>query len=408
MLSTHKNTLLWKVWYVKIVFLNDLHPHTSPGAASIAHALAEEASKHHLVEFWCSNIIGVPLPNNSQISIKVRQISRGRARKMEAGLLRRLYFELVGIRELVWVVRQLICSRPTHIWFHQIGNRFPKVLIPACRYLGISTITTLHDFGTLLGRKLYPNDFGWRDQDVGDHINRIDLERPTIIHGRKPQDQLLRIRKQIVKIYLNTSLSLVCISQLQEKILKESGLDVTSVISNGVDKCICDSKPRSTEGKFHVLFAGRPNAKGLELLAQAVSKDPNSHLHLAGSNSLIEIVDQYLDSNQYTFHGTLSLMEIYNLIHKVDLVSVISQCFDVYPTITIEAIAHGCPVLTTPLTGNSNLVSEISPELVLPFAVEPNLSRINTVVAQRPMLHSMIFTVSDTWKRYEEILIQIS
>lgn len=393
---------------MKIVFLNDLHPHTSPGAASIAHALAEEASKHHLVEFWCSNIIGVPLPNNSQISIKVRQISRGRARKMEAGLLRRLYFELVGIRELVWVVRQLICSRPTHIWFHQIGNRFPKVLIPACRYLGISTITTLHDFGTLLGRKLYPNDFGWRDQDVGDHINRIDLERPTIIHGRKPQDQLLRIRKQIVKIYLNTSLSLVCISQLQEKILKESGLDVTSVISNGVDKCICDSKPRSTEGKFHVLFAGRPNAKGLELLAQAVSKDPNSHLHLAGSNSLIEIVDQYLDSNQYTFHGTLSLMEIYNLIHKVDLVSVISQCFDVYPTITIEAIAHGCPVLTTPLTGNSNLVSEISPELVLPFAVEPNLSRINTVVAQRPMLHSMIFTVSDTWKRYEEILIQIS
>jgi glycosyltransferase involved in cell wall biosynthesis len=408
MLSAYKNTLLWKVWSVKIVFLNDLHPYTHPGAASIAYSLAEEASNLHLVEFWCTNITGVPLPDNSKIKMKIRKISRGRAQKMEGGLLRRFYFELLGIREFVWVARQMIISRPTHIWFHQIGNRFPKILVPACRILGISTLTTLHDFGTLLGRKLYPSDFGWYDKDVSDHIKRIYLEEPRIIQGCKPQDLLLRMRKQIVKIYLNTSSSLICISKLQEAILSESGINVATVIPNGIDRCKCDLIPSLSQSKFNVLFAGRPNAKGLELLAQAVSEDENSHLHLAGSDRLVEIVDQYLDSNQYTFHGTLNSMEIYELIHKVELVSVISQCFDVYPTITLEAIAHGCPVLTTPLTGNSDLANAISPELVLDFAMKPNLSRIKLIVKESPTVYPSIYTVSDTWKRYEEILIQIS
>ena len=393
---------------MKIVFLNDLHPNSNPGAASIAYALAEEASEKYQVEFWCTNIIGVPLPENGRVEIKVRNITKARAQKMEGGLLQRLYFELVGFLELFWVVKQVITSRPTHIWFHQIGNRFPKILIPICRILRISTLTTLHDFGVLLGRKLYPSDFGWSLSSVDSHINQIHLEQPRIVQGRGSQDILLCVRKGLVRYCLNRSSSLICISNLQEEILKASGLTISDVIPNGVKKCTCTLKLKVIEEKFNILFAGRPNAKGLELLAQAVSEDSNSHLHLAGPSRLLEIAAEYLDSNRFTYYGSLSSLEICELIHQVDLVSVISQCFDVYPTITLEALAHGTPVLTTPLTGNSRLVESLSPDLVVHASQKPDLAKVAYLIKQERMDFPTVMTVTDTWELYEKILIQIS
>ena len=393
---------------MKIVFLNDLHPQSIPGAASIAYSLAEEASKKYQVEFWCTEITGVSLPHNPQIKVRVRRVSRTRAQKMEGGLLQRFYFELVGIRELLWVITGIVRFRPTHIWLHQIGNRFPKSIIPTSRILGVFTLATLHDFGMLLGRKLYPKDLGWSIESVDSHIHHVRFEDQRIVQGYKPRDTLLRIRREFVKLLLNCSSSTVCISELQDKILKSSGLKKSIVIPNGVEKCKCAVKPRLVKGRFDVLFAGRPNAKGLELLAQAVSEKPDSHLHLAGPYRLGEIAAIYLDSNQYTYHGNLSRLQIYELIHQVDLVSVISQCFDVYPTITLEALAHGTPVLTTPLTGNFDLVKSLSHELVLQVSQKPELNAIASAIKHNRMHFPEISTVSDSWDLYEKILIQTS
>lgn len=393
---------------MKIVFLNDLHPHSSPGAASVAYSLAQEASKYHEVEFWCSEVYGRFFPKDPRIETRIRFISKERVRKMEGRFLQRLYFELFGIFESLWVIKQIVVSRPTHIWFHQIGNRFPKVLIPISRIFGVATVVTLHDFSVLLGRKLYPSDFGLSSESVGTQINHLQLQQVRILRGNKLQDILLRLRTVLVKRFLNFSSLVIGISDLQETILKTAGFRIDAVIQNGLLPCTCTNASRKSDGKFNILFAGRPNAKGLELLAQAVAEAPNSHLHLAGPQRLVEIAECYLRSNQYTFHGKLNSIQMNQLIHSVDLVSVISQCFDVYPTITLEAIAHKTPVLTTPLTGNSFLVRSLSPSLVIGFNQKPDLSKITSVVGQKPLKFPITSTVAESWKLYEKFLIQIS
>ncbi len=180
------------------------------------------------------------------------------------------------------------------------------------------------------------------------------------------------------------------------------------MVSNGANKCSCVSKLNTNTNELQVLFAGRPNAKGLELLLQAISEYPNSHLHLAGPSRLAELAELYLEPTKYTYHGFLNSIEVYELIHRVDVVSVLSQCFDVYPTITLEALAHGTPVMTTSLTGNSSLVHSMSNELVVPFAHVPNLTKIAELLGSQSLVFPEVPNVREIWKQYEEILIQIS
>ena len=50
-----------------------------------------------------------------------------------------------------------------------------------------------------------------------------------------------------------------------------------------------------------------------------------------------------------------SRIEIFPLIHHVDLVRVPSICFDVYPSILVEALSHGTKILTHRTVGNYDL-----------------------------------------------------
>jgi hypothetical protein len=57
--------------------------------------------------------------------------------------------------------------------------------------------------------------------------------------------------------------------------------------------------------------------------------------------------------------GFLTPVELFRHIHRAKLVSVISECYDVYPTIALEAIMHNSKVLVTESTGVANLFSSL-------------------------------------------------
>jgi glycosyltransferase involved in cell wall biosynthesis len=168
----------------------------------------------------------------------------------------------------------------------------------------------------------------------------------------------------------------IAISSLQAKILSLLGFRITGEIANGIDKCKCPEQIRMNKS---ILFAGRPNAKGLDQVMQAVSKS-DWHLHLAGPNRLQEISSQTLLPSQYTYHGALSRGDLFELLHQVQVVAVLSECFDVYPTITIESLRHGTAVITTITTGNSTLVRSISEDLILKYASTPQLKILENVL----------------------------
>ena len=391
---------------MKIVILNDLHPDSNPGAASIAYAFAEEAGKEYETEYWCTEADDVGVREGKNIIVKIRRISKRRAAKMEGNLLHRLYFEVMGFRELGWIIGRIRDSRPTHIWIHQTGTRFPKTIIFIIKLFGISTLVTLHDFGIVFNRKLYPSDFCWSSTEVDQQITRVDSLELKLFNSLSISNAIRQVRRRIVVFSLNRADSVVCISELQSIILKSVGLKVSSVIPNGIKKCECftDSKI----GGFNVLFAGRPNAKGLELLAKAISKQPESHLHLAGGARLVEIASEFLTPSQFTYHGFLNQAQIQSLIHEVQLVSAISQCFDVYPTITLEALGHQTPVITTLLSGNSHLVKDLSKNFIIPWDQVPDLALIMHEIESSKFDFPVICTPNYAWAFYKDIINQIS
>ncbi len=391
---------------MRIVVLSDLNPVKFPGAASIAYGLAKEASRECDVEFWFSDVDEDFDSDTPEISIRIRKISENRTKKMDGNILQRFYFEILGFKEYYWLLRQLREFRPTHVWIHQIGSRFPKSIIPLLKLLRLSVVVTIHDFSLIFNRKLYPIDIDF-SEDAGSLNFRERLNSGFSIKAQDGERGLfLAIRRKIVLFFYAFADHIICISDLQALILNRIGLRIDGVIPNGARSCDCKIDSKLTNSKFHILFAGRPNAKGLELLLEAIEKNPDAHLHLAGNFRLVEMAQQKLGSERFTFHGLLNTSEIEALLHQVQLVSVLSQCFDVYPTITIEALSHKVPVLTTNLTGNSNLVDRLSDSLVLNYGQIPDLKKIGEIVNNLNFAYPKIITVQDSWKSYKDLINQ--
>jgi glycosyltransferase involved in cell wall biosynthesis len=379
---------MWEFLMVKLAVLSDRHPSRFPGAASVAYSLGVEASHEMEVEFWCSSLANEIDENLGSLTIRNRKISERYARKMEGRFVQRVYFEIIGLRELFWLFIQIQKFRPTHVWVHQIGHRFPKSSLLMFKAFQVSIINTVHDFGIVLNRKLYPSDFGLTAPIQNENFQNLSGLRLHLLNREAKIRALIWLRRRIVLFFYNLSDENICISQVQENLLSSFGLRTSRVIPNGTPACRCDVSPHRKKEEFKVLFAGRPHAKGLELLLEAVAENPKIHLYLAGSTRLQEIAAEYLDLDQFTYFGEVNQTKIFELIHEVDVVSVLSQCFDVYPTITLEALSHHTPVITTELTGNVKLV-------------KPNLQDIREKVQSSIFDYPAILTPKDTWKQYK-------
>lgn len=355
-----------------------MHPLQNPGAASIAYSLAAEAPIEWDVEYWCGWKFTKHQSEISLVNTKIFKVNDIREKKRLESLPRRLWGEFFPGKVFWWFVFNLIKSRPDVLWVHQIGIRFPRSIFVFTKLFGIKTICTVHDFGLILPRKLYPRDLGVRDSEVDNFIDQLQSfsnDKRRFKFSGVEYSVVLRMRLAVVRTLTGMCSQLIFISPMQQEIYSCFGFKSKIVIANGVEPCECQE---ILEERFpnSILFAGRATGKGFEQLLTALVKHPEIHLHLAGGPELKFQAERFLETTRFSYHGMLNKNEIQNLLHSVEMVSVASECFDVYPTITLEALRHGSVPITTKVTGNSPLVSLISPQLVLEYGKTIDLSAI--------------------------------
>ena len=393
---------------MKIVILNDLHPIEFPGAATIAHRFAKEASKSQLVEYWTSSADSSNLIKSELISEKIFKASLAQITRIDSSFRSKVIAEFFSIRSTCWYIKNLFRFKPDIVWIHQIGSRFPRTVILINKLFRVRTLITLHDFSLVVPRKLFPYDLGLKNHEVdsflidfmGNSFNsslKLKLDEPIRFKI------IYRLRIGVLRILYRLPDDVVAISSLQAKLLMSFGFKISGEITNGVDKCRC---PKQTRMKKAILFAGRPNAKGLEHLVQAVATS-DWHLHLAGPTRLDEIAKQTLLQSQYTYHGALNSPELFELLHQVQAVAVLSACFDVFPNITIESLRHGTLVITTLATGNSDLVRKISKDLLIKYSKIPQLDALDKVLQSFykntldfEWSESLLMSVEDSYNSY--------
>ncbi len=393
---------------MRIAVLNDLHPSEFPGAATIAHELACEALKSNVVEFWASSTRLNTISLSPALRERILRVSSRRDLRVSTSFLFRVISEFFSIRSTFWYLLRILHFRPEVVWVHQIGSRFPRTIILINKLFQIRTVVTLHDFSVVLPRKLYPVDLGIGDVDtfieqLTKHFESLNVAVKTSEPWRF--NLAYRVRYFMVRTIYRLADEVICISKMQSQILELLGFPTSGIVPNGINPCECLRLPKL---KASVLFAGRPNAKGLNQVIKAVA-DSGWHLHLAGPNRLNEIAALSLDSSQYTFHGQLHREDLLSLIHRVKLVAVLSECFDVFPTVTLESLRHGTLVITTRTTGNADLVRNISKDLIVEYQAVPSLIRLEYVLkdlSKNNILEELsdLITVNESFHRYSVYL----
>lgn len=382
---------------IEAFVINDLDPKESKGAASVSFQLASRLFAEGKFAFICTSKKGIRLkPSEKSPFLFMPEDSwdhwRDRIRSKfpaSEGILR-----IFSVRKL-WTISSYIRKySPRVIWVQQIGWRIPITSLLLFRLYKIPVILTIHDYTFLRFRKLYIHDFEGQtnieNQLIDFHKNRSDLN--LTLNSRA------NLWQRLTKLIISISSNVVYVSHLQSIIYASEGFPSGNVINNFVKACDCPETKmvsRSGSDKLQILFAGRFIGKGLERVAEAVRESNLVHLHLAGPRELLEYAQENLPSDFFTYHGALEERELHALIHKVDATAVASNCFDVFPTITMESLAHGTPVFSTPTTGNFNYVRQIHPSLAITLDQSIDFEKMKEVIRSEEVAKNIAKTIEE-------------
>jgi glycosyltransferase involved in cell wall biosynthesis len=320
-----------------IVVLNDMHPDEFPGAASIAYSHAKYLSRQFTVSFWHTTSSSRNVSRDQNLEVRAIHINQHLDKLFRSHMATRLLSEFTSPLLFLQITVLLVSNRPKIVWVNQIGYRIPRTISVVFLLLRIKVVQTFHDFGILSPRKLYPQNVS------GD--GKIELSKRKLINS------LYAFRRFLLTSVVNQNFQNICISELQSRIYQSVGVTNIKIIPNGIENCDCLGRANTSERQNEVLFAGRSTGKGFARICQIVKNNPNWKLVVAGGQDLEITVKEFLTLSQFEYLGFLSPSTLFNRIHRVKFVSVVSDCFDVYPTVALEGLVHNSKLLTTETTG---------------------------------------------------------
>ena len=326
----------------EIVVFNDMHPDEFPGAASIAYSHAKFLSTRHSVSFWHTTLTQSNVTVDEDLEVRAISVNNYIAKITSLNMFTRLVNEFTAPVLLFKISTHLIFNRPRIVLINQIGVRIPRTIAIVLFLLRIRVVQTFHDFGIISPRKLYPQNISAK--------GKIELSKNRIINS------IYFIRSKVLILLTNLNFKNICISDLQAEMYRSVRVNKIDIAPNGITRCKCLVRNLSMIRPNEVLFAGRSTGKGFERICRIVKNNPNWKLLAAGDGDLVASAKSHLSENQFEYLGFLKPEELFKYIHQVKFVSVLSECFDVYPTIALEGLMHNSKILASPSIGTTRLL----------------------------------------------------
>jgi glycosyltransferase involved in cell wall biosynthesis len=192
---------------------------------------------------------------------------------------------------------------------------------------------------------------------------------------------------------------MVVLNDQARAILVANGVPASSITINrlGISERIERKPDAPTRSPVRFVFVGRLHrTKGIVELAQAVaqipgeirftlaihgpSPDPSERALVDGARRLLR------DDRRVTFAGPIAPADVASVLASADVLLCPSTWFENGPTVAIEAIACGTPVLGTRLGNLAELIADgVNGRLVPPADVEA-LAGAMSEIAERPSL----------------------
>jgi glycosyltransferase involved in cell wall biosynthesis len=113
-------------------------------------------------------------------------------------------------------------------------------------------------------------------------------------------------------------------------------------------------------GKPKVLFVGRlSEEKGLSTLLSARALGGEYELHIVGDGPMAPLVKSAAEKDSgIHWHGRLDAPGVYSLMNQASLLVFPSECYENFPIVLLEAMAHGRAMLASRIGGIPEIIIE--------------------------------------------------
>lgn len=298
----------------------------------------------------------------------------------------RAYLSLYNLRAVIAVKAILTKFCPDIVHAHNIHRYLSYTCLKFAKQNGAKVFLTAHDvmlfhYGKLV-EFIDPNDLSCHS---------------TFNYKVSPWQQIKKYKKRynpfrnfIIKHYLKYMDKIFAVSNALKDALNQNGIKNVEVIHNGIDvskwkvseKAVNDFKKKyNLQNKKIILFGGRlSGAKGGERMILAmqtiVKRIPESILLVLGkkddyAESMMKLAKKLGIHKNIIFTGWLLGDELRASYNISNIVVVPSICFDSFPTINLEAMASGKPVVGTCFGGTPEIVVDgVTGYIVNPLNIE--------------------------------------
>jgi glycosyltransferase involved in cell wall biosynthesis len=287
---------------------------------------------------------------------------------------------------------------PDVIHFHTLGQLSPSAILAAGNIPSVLTVHGPEEFTTQLLKWYLPPDL-FKEREIV--LSKLTLKGVLYFLYHSV------VQRPLYKYGFRRNVAImIAPSVFMSRVLKEEKLGVpVRQIYNGIDLPECSS----IESKERILFVGRlEHVKGVDVLLEAFavvrSRLAGAQLDIVGAGSMssaLEIRAKRLGiENSVHFHGWLTGSELRSAYRDSTLVVVPSIWPENFPTVCLEALAIGRPVVCSNTGGLPELVTDYVTGRVVPANQAEPLADAIVEVCRDSDLPEMSARASESVSRF--------
>ena len=310
------------------------------------------------------------------------------------------------IKKLREIKPDIIHLHNTHGWYLNHPLLFNYI-----KKNKIKTIWTLHDCWTFTGRCPYFQITGCNKWKSSCHDCPYDkkmypasyiFDRSRIQHKKKK------------KMFLGIKdLTIVTPSKWLAKLVEESYLKdyPVRVINNGIDMNVFKPTESNFKEKYKLqdkkivlgIAASWGKRKGIDVFIELANRlNEDYQIVLVGTN---DTVDKQLPKNIISIHRTNNQQELAEIYSAADVFAIPTR-EDNFPTVNIEALACGTPVITFKTGGSPEIIDERCGSVVECNDVDAFEKEIIRICDEKPyseeacLMRAKIYDMKDKFREY--------
>jgi glycosyltransferase involved in cell wall biosynthesis len=208
-------------------------------------------------------------------------------------------------------------------------------------------------------------------------------------------------RNIVIKFFLHKLHKIITVSQAQDFLLRENGINNTLTINNGIlrhDNTLGDNEIKVFKEKYHInedekiiLWAGRlSDAKGAKQVLEVLSRLSNADYNV----KLLVVGGDIFKNNKLEKHiispGWLSSEDM-RTAYEISYITLVPSIYpDPFPTVVLESMQSGTPVIATCFGGAGEaVVNGVTGFVINPFNIDVFYDSVRRVLDDEQLSSSM-------------------